>query len=178
MDVSKIAPGDNPPEFVNAVIEIPQGGLPVKYEIDKDSGALFVDRFLHTSMIYPANYGFVPGTLAEDGDPCDVLVVTPTPVSSGAVIRCRIIGVLMMSDEKGPDEKHLAVPIDKLNPFYTNVRSYQDLPPLLIEQIKHFFSHYKDLEPGKRVSESQWHGPDKAFELVRAGILRGMRLSA
>src|SRR5262249_12704859 len=127
MDVSKIPPGAAPPGEVNAFIEIPQGGQPIKYEIDKASGALFVDRFLHTSMIYPANYGFIPNTLGDDGDPIDILVVTPTPVVPGSVIRARPVGVLLMADEKGEDEKIMAVPVDRLNPFYANVRAHTDL---------------------------------------------------
>lgn len=173
MDVKRIRPGENPPHDINAFIEIPQGGMPVKYELDPFSGALFVDRFLHTSMIYPANYGFVPNTLAEDGDPVDVLVVTPTPVAPGVVIRCRPVGVLLMRDEKGFDEKVLAVPVDKLNPFYKDVKNYKDLPPLLIEQIKHFFSHYKDLEPGKEASVGEWADVDVALERINLGIQRG-----
>jgi inorganic pyrophosphatase len=173
MDVTKISPGANAPLEVNAFIEIPQGGMPVKYELDKPSGALFVDRFLHTSMIYPANYGFIPNTMAEDGDPIDILVVTPTPIVPGAVIRARPVGVLLMSDDKGFDEKVLSVPIDKLNPFYTNVKTYKDLPPLLIEQITHFFTHYKDLEPGKSVSMGSWEGLEVAHERIRMSIARG-----
>jgi inorganic pyrophosphatase len=173
MDVKRIAPGANPPEDINAFVEIPQGGMPVKYELDPASGALFVDRFLHTAMIYPANYGFIPNTLAEDGDPVDVLVVAPTPVVPGAVIRCRPVGVLMMTDEKGVDEKVLAVPVDKLNPFYKDVGSFEDLPPLLIEQIAHFFTHYKDLEPGKTASVGAWAGREAAFERIRLGVARG-----
>jgi len=173
MDVTKISPGANAPVEVNAFIEIPQGGMPVKYELDKPSGALFVDRFLHTSMIYPANYGFIPNTMAEDGDPIDVLVVTPTPIVPGAVIRARPVGVLLMSDDKGFDEKVLSVPIDKLNPFYTNVKTYKDLPPLLIEQITHFFTHYKDLEPGKSVSMGSWEGLDVTHERIKMSIARG-----
>lgn len=173
MDVKRISPGVSPPDDINAFIEIPQGGMPVKYELDPDSGALFVDRFLHTSMVYPANYGFVPNTLAEDGDPVDVLVVTPTPVVSGAVIRCRPVGVLLMTDEKGFDEKVLAVPVDRLNPFYKDVRDYTDLPPLLVEQIKHFFTHYKDLEPGKTASVGEWADRETANERIRLGVQRG-----
>ncbi|MFZ4122784.1 MAG: inorganic diphosphatase [Caulobacterales bacterium] len=173
MLVKQIPPGNKPPEDVNAFIEIPQGGMPVKYELDPNSGTLFVDRFLHTSMIYPANYGFIPNTLSEDGDPIDILVVTPTPVVPGAVIRARPVGVLMMSDEKGFDEKVLAVPVDKLNPFYTNVRAYTDLPPLLIEQIAHFFTHYKDLEPGKMASVGEWADVEAAHERITLAVNRG-----
>src|SRR5690348_12798826 len=151
MDVTKISSGRNPPSDVHAIIEIPVGGTPVKYELDKSSGAMFVDRFLHTAMFYPGNYGFIPQTLSEDGDPCDVLVVGHVPVVPGAVIRCRPVGALVMEDEAGGDEKILAVPVDALHPFYTNVRSYEDLPVVLREQIAHFFQHYKDLEKGKWV---------------------------
>lgn len=172
MNIQSIAPGRNPPEEVNAFIEIPQGGQPVKYEIDPLSGALFVDRFLHTSMIYPTNYGFIPNTLAEDGDPLDILVVSPTPVVPGVIIRARPVGVLLMADEKGADEKIMAVPIDRLNPFYANVRSYTDLPPLLIEQIGHFFRHYKDLEPGKTSSVGEWAGLEEAHMRIRMAIAR------
>jgi inorganic pyrophosphatase len=172
MDISRIPTGRAPPDDVNVVVEIPQGGAPVKYEMDKTSGALFVDRFLHSAMFYPGNYGFVPGTLAEDGDPIDVLIVGPSPVVSGAVVRCRPIGVLLMEDEHGPDEKILAVPVDALHPFYHNVHSYRDLPPLLCDQIAHFFSHYKDLEPGKWVRLAGWAEADKAAELITAAIAR------
>jgi len=148
MDVAKIPIGRKPPDDVNVIVEIPQGGEPVKYELDKESGAVFVDRFLHTAMFYPGNYGFLPHTLAEDGDPIDVLIVGPVSVVPGAVVRCRPIGGLLMEDEAGPDEKIIAVPVDALHPFYTNVRSYEDLPPILCEQIAHFFDHYKG--PGER----------------------------
>src|ERR1700761_2518676 len=137
MDISKIPIGSNPPHDINVIIEIPQGGAPVKYEIDKDSGAVFVDRFLHTAMFYPANYGFIPHTLSEDGDPLDCMVVVPTPVVPGVVMRSRPIGALIMEDESGIDEKILAVPVDKLHPFYTSVMSHRDLPEILLEQIQH-----------------------------------------
>lgn len=172
MDVRQIPPGRNPPSDINAFIEIPQGGLPVKYELDKQSGALFVDRFLHTSMIYPANYGFIPNTLAEDGDPLDVLVVAPTPVVPGVVIRARPVGVLLMTDEKGVDEKILAVPHETLNPYYKDVRTHLDLPPLLIDQVAHFFRHYKDLEPGKAASVGDWAGLEAAHERILLAIAR------
>jgi inorganic pyrophosphatase len=175
MDVSKIPPGAAPPDEVNAFIEIPQGGQPIKYEIDKHSGALFVDRFLHTSMIYPANYGFIPNTLGDDGDPIDILVITPTPVVPGAVIRARPVGVLLMRDEKGEDEKVMAVPIDALNPFYANVREHTDLPPLMCAQIAHFFRHYKDLEPGKQADVGAWAGREVAHERIMAAIARAPR---
>jgi inorganic pyrophosphatase len=173
MDLSKIPAGVNPPEDINVVIEIPQGGLPVKYELDKASGALFVDRFLHTSMLYPANYGFVPHTLSGDGDPCDVLVVSQTPVVPGAVIRCRPIGALMMTDEAGDDEKIIAVPVDKLHPFYKGVQNYTDLPEILRDQIAHFFQHYKDLEKGKWVTIVKWVDRDKAMKMIVQGLKAG-----
>lgn len=170
MDISKIAIGDNPPNDINVIVEIPQGGVPVKYELDKSSGALFVDRFLHTSMSYPANYGFIPHTMSEDGDPCDVLVITQVPVVSGAVVKCRPIGVLMMEDENGPDEKIIAVPLDELNPYYTGVRSFEDLPLILREQITHFFRHYKDLEEGKWVKITRWGDQKEAGEAINKAI--------
>jgi inorganic pyrophosphatase len=172
MDLTRIPIGANPPHEVNVVIEIPQGGAPVKYEIDKDSGAMFVDRFLHTAMFYPANYGFIPQTLSEDGDPVDCMVVGPTPVVPGVVLRSRPIGALLMEDEAGLDEKILAVPVDKLHPFYKQVSSYRDLPEILLEQIGHFFSHYKDLEKGKWARVNRWAEPLEAADLIRAGIDR------
>ena len=172
MDLSKISVGVNPPYDLNAIIEIPQGGEPVKYELDKESGVLRVDRFLHTAMFYPGNYGFIPHTLADDGDPMDVLVVGPTPVVPGALIRCRPIGVLMMVDEKGADEKILAVPVDALHPFYKGIDSWRALPAILTEQIAHFFAHYKDLEKGKTTEVVRWADPEEAAELIRAGIQR------
>jgi inorganic pyrophosphatase len=178
MDIDKIAIGRNPPEEVNVVIEIPQGGPPVKYEIDKPSGALHVDRFLHTAMFYPANYGFVPHTLSEDGDPVDVLVVAQVAVVPGAIIRSRPIGALLMRDESGGDEKIIAVPVDDLHPFYTGVQSYRDLPPLLCEQIAHFFRHYKDLEPGKWVKVERWADAAEAKALLSAAIERGRAKAA
>lgn len=172
MDLSKIEIGKNPPHDINVVIEIPQGGEPVKYEIDKASGALFVDRFLGTSMVYPANYGFIPHTLSGDGDPCDVLVVTNIPVIPGAVIRCRPIGALLMEDESGVDEKIIAVPVEKLHPFYKNIKSYKDLPESLCDQISHFFQHYKDLEKGKWVKILDWVDAEKAAETIQEAIAR------
>lgn len=172
MDVSKVSTGRNPPHDINVVVEIPQGGTPVKYELDKTSGAVFVDRFLHTAMFYPGNYGFVPHTLAEDGDPIDVIVVGPASVVPGAVIRCRPVGALMMEDEHGPDEKIIAVPVDALHPFYTDVRTYQDLPQILCDQIAHFFRHYKDLETGKWVNLARWADADEAAGLIAAAIAR------
>ena len=164
MDIASIPVGDNPPHEINVIIEIPQGGVPVKYEVDKKSGAMFVDRFLHTAMFYPANYGFIPHTLSEDGDPVDCLVVSPTPVAPGVVIRARPIGALLMEDEQGIDEKIIAVPTDKLHPFYKRVGSYRDLPEIVMEQIAHFFEHYKDLEKGKWAKLQRWAEPSEAAD--------------
>jgi len=173
MDLSKISIGPKPPWDIHAVIEIPQGGEPVKYELDKESGAIFVDRFLHTAMFYPGNYGFIPHTLAGDGDPMDIMVVGPTPVVPGSVIRCRPVGALIMVDEAGADEKVLAVPVDKLHPFYIGVDSWRGLPAILTEQIAHFFKHYKDLEKGKSVEVVRWADADEAAELIRSSIEAG-----
>jgi inorganic pyrophosphatase len=175
MDLSHISIGRDPPRDVHAVIEIPIGSVPVKYEIDKQSGALFVDRFLHTAMFYPGNYGFIPHTLSADGDPCDVLVVSQVPVVPGAVIRCRPVGALVMEDEAGGDEKILAVPVDALHPFYTGVQSYKDLPAIMCEQMAHFFQHYKDLEKGKWVTIVKWLDARGAEALVMEGIERAKK---
>lgn len=173
MDISKIPVGRNPPTDLNAVIEIPVGGVPVKYELDKASGAMFVDRFLHTAMFYPGNYGFIPHTLSEDGDPCDILVISSNvPVTHGAIIRSRPIGALVMEDEAGGDEKIIAVPVDDLNPFYSNIRNYTDLPSIVTEQIAHFFEHYKDLEKGKWVKLLRWLNAAEAQALVQTAIAR------
>lgn len=172
MDLSKISAGRNPPKDVNVLIEIPVGGVPVKYEIDKKSGSLFVDRFLHTAMYYPGNYGFIPQTLSEDGDPADVLVIAPVAVVPGAVIRCRPVGALVMKDQAGPDEKILAVPVDELHPFYENVREYTDLPVILRDQIAHFFRHYKDLEKDKWTDIGEWIGAAAAEKLIIEAIER------
>ena len=178
MDLARIPTGADPPDDVNVVVEIPQGGEPVKYEFDKETGALRVDRFLHTAMFYPGNYGFIPGTLSRDGDPLDVLVVTQVPVVAGAVIRFRPVGALVMEDDAGGDEKIIAVPVDALHPFFRDVRNYADLPPLLCEQIAHFFQHYKDLERGKWVKIVRWADAAAARQLVvdaiaRAGVRSG-----
>jgi inorganic pyrophosphatase len=172
MEISKIPTGVEPPYDINVFIEIPQGGLPVKYELDKASGALFVNRFLHTTMFYPGNYGFIPNTLSEDGDACDALVVSQAAVIPGAVVRCRPIGALLMEDEAGRDEKIITVPVAALNPFYTGTNSYTDLPAILREQIQHFFRHYKDLEQGKWVKIVRWVGPDGAADLIMTAIER------
>ena len=172
MDLQLIPVGKDPPRDIHAVIEIPLGGVPVKYEIDKRSGALFVDRFLHTAMHYPGNYGFIPHTLSADGDPCDVLVVSQVPVVPSAIIRCRPVGALLMEDEAGGDEKILAVPVDSLHPFYTGIGNYRDLPPIMCEQIAHFFQHYKDLERGKWVKVVKWLDVAAAEQLVLDAIAR------
>jgi inorganic pyrophosphatase len=175
MDIGAISAGPNPPHDVHVVIEIPLGGTPVKYELDKKSGALMVDRFLHTAMFYPGNYGFIPQTLSDDGDPCDVLVVSQVQVVPGAVVRCRPVGALMMKDEAGGDEKIIAVPVDALAPFYKDVRSYRDLPPIMCEQIAHFFQHYKDLEKGKWVTIAKWLDVEAAEQLVLDAIARAKK---
>lgn len=172
MDITKVPVGENPPWNVNVIIEVSHGSDPVKYEFDKDSGAIYVDRFLHTAMFYPANYGFIPHTLSGDGDPCDVLVVGRVPVVPGAIIRSRPVGVLMMEDESGEDEKILAVPIDRLHPYYSDVVSYRDLPEILRDQIAHFFSHYKDLEKGKWANISSWGEAEEATRLIEEAIAR------
>ncbi len=169
MSYQAIPPGKKPPQDIYVVIEIPAQHSPIKYEIDKDSETLFVDRFLGTAMFYPANYGYIPNTLSEDGDPLDVLVVAPHPVAPGAVIRARPVGMLMMEDESGLDAKLVAVPHDKLSPAYAHVQEIEDLPPQLLAQIKHFFEHYKDLEPGKWVKVTGWAGREAAeAEVLKA----------
>ncbi len=172
MDISRISAGREPPRDIHVLTEISLGGAPVKYEFDKVSGALFVDRFLHTAMFYPGNYGFIPQTLSLDGDPCDVLVVGQVPVVPGAVIRCRPVGALVMEDDAGMDEKILAVPVDKLHPFYSDVKSFRDLPTVLIEQIAHFFRHYKDLEKGKWTTVGKWVDVADAERMIMEAIAR------
>lgn len=172
MDISKIPIGTHPPDEINVIIEIPKGGDPVKYEMDKASGALFVNRFWQTPMIYPANYGFIPHTLSADGDPCDALVMGPQ-VMSCAVVRCRPIGALLMEDEAGEDEKIITVPIAEAYPYYSGIHSYQDLPPLLCDRITHFFRHYKDLEKDKWTKVAKWVGTEEALALISAAIQRG-----
>ena len=170
MDLKKIPIGENPPWDVNVIIEVPLGGVPVKYEMDKESGAMFVDRFLYTDMRYPCNYGFIPQTLADDGDPVDVMVVGNRPLIPGSVVGVRPIGALLMEDEAGMDEKILAVPSPRLTRFYAKIESYTDLPEILIERISHFFQHYKDLEPDKWVKVVGWRGADEAHRLIQQGI--------
>ncbi|WP_425410653.1 inorganic diphosphatase [Hyphococcus sp.] len=170
MDLSKIPAGVNPPKDVNVVIEVPLGGEPIKYEIDKPSGAMFVDRFLYTATRYPCNYGFIPQTLADDGDPVDVMVYGNRPLVPGAVVGARPVGVLLMEDEAGLDEKILAVPSARLTRYYSKIDSYTDLPDILIERISHFFGHYKDLEPDKWVKVVGWRDKDEAEALILKGI--------
>ncbi|GAA4473977.1 inorganic diphosphatase [Gluconacetobacter asukensis] len=169
MDVSKISPGKDVPFDINVVIEIPQGSS-VKYEIDKDSGAVVVDRILFTPMAYPAAYGFIPGTLADDGDPADALVLIPAPVVPGAVIRARPIGMLRMEDESGQDEKIICVPHDKVHPHYSKVEKLEDLPEITLQAIEHFFTRYKDLEKGKWVKVTGWAGREEAGEIIKASL--------
>lgn len=172
MRIEAIPVGQNPPEDINVIIEVPVGGEPIKYELDKESGTLFVDRFLYTPMRYPGNYGFVPHTLSEDGDPIDVLVCNTRVIVPGAVINCRPIGVLMMEDDGGLDEKVLAVPTGSVSRRYESVRNYTDLPAITTEQIHHFFDHYKDLEPGKWVKINRWGDAADAQKMIQEAIDR------
>lgn len=173
MRLDAISPGENPPEDVNVVIEVPLGGEPIKYEMHKESGTVFVDRFLYTPMRYPGNYGFIPHTLAEDGDPVDVLVCNRRALIPGCFIRCRPVGVLVMEDQAGMDEKIIALPVPALTRMYDKVESYTDLPAMLLAQIKHFFEHYKDLEDDdKWVRIVGWEGAEAAKRLIAEGIAR------
>jgi inorganic pyrophosphatase len=172
MSLHDVTPGDKVPDEFNVIIEIPMNADPVKYEVDEESGAMFVDRFMGTAMHYPCNYGYVPKTRADDGDPVDVLVITPFPLLSGVVVTCRPIGILQMHDEAGGDSKLLAVPIDKVLPIYTHWQKPDDMNPWRLKQIAHFFEHYKDLEAGKWVKVSGWAGPDAARREITDGIER------
>jgi len=172
MNLDRVTSGKDVPNDINVIIEIPSHSDPVKYEVDKDTGAMFVDRFMNTAMHYPCNYGYIPHTLSEDGDPVDVLVVTPVPLISGSVIRCRPIGMLKMTDEAGPDAKLLAVPVDKLCTLYRQSKKPEDMPGLLLAKIGNFFEHYKDLEPNKWVKVEGWQGPDEAKAEILAGVDR------
>ena len=172
MRLEAISIGSNPPDEVNVVVEVPVGGEPIKYEMDKASGTLFVDRFLYTSMRYPGNYGFIPHTLSDDGDPCDVLIANQRGIVPGALIAVRPVGVLRMQDEAGGDEKIVAVPVPKLTRRYENVHNYTDLPDITIMQIQHFFEHYKDLEPGKWVKVLGWGDAAAAKVLILEAIER------
>lgn len=171
MRIEAIPAGINPPEDINVIIEVPVGGEPIKYEMDKESGALFVDRYLYTSMRYPGNYGFVPHTLSDDGDPVDVLIASTRAITPGAVVNCRPIGALIMKDEAGGDEKIIAVPSLKLSRRYEKVHDYSDLPQITIDQIEHFFAHYKDLEKNKWVEVEKWVGADEAKALITGALL-------
>ncbi len=172
MRIDAIPIGVNPPHDLNVVIECPLGGEPVKYELDKASGALFIDRILHTPMRYPCNYGFVPHTLADDGDPIDALIVARTPFMPGSIARVRPVGVLMMEDDGGGDAKLICVSVNKVYPYYDDVQEYSDLPKIVLDQIEHFFSHYKDLEPGKWVKCQGFEGKATAERLILESIER------
>ena len=172
MRLDAIAIGENPPIDVNVVIEVPIGGEPIKYEMDKEAGALVVDRFLYTPMRYPGNYGFIPGTLSGDGDPCDVLVANTRAIIPGAIMSVKPIGVLVMEDNAGEDEKIIAVPSASLTARYAGVEEVSDLPDITVKQIEHFFAHYKDLEPGKWVKIIRWGDKAEAHRLIREGIER------
>jgi inorganic pyrophosphatase len=170
MSLNKVSAGRDVPNDFNVIIEIPMNADPIKYEVDKESGAIFVDRFMGTAMHYPCNYGYVPNTLSADGDPCDVLVITPFPLIPGVVVRCRAIGILKMTDEAGGDAKILAVPVDKILPIYSHWQKPEDLQDLRLQQIQHFFEHYKDLEKGKWVKIEGWEGPEAAKEEIVNGV--------
>ena len=170
MSLHRVPPGANAPDEFNVIIEIPMNADPIKYEVDKESGELFVDRFMTTAMHYPCNYGYVPQTLAGDGDPVDVLVITPYALTPGVVVTCRPIGMLQMVDEAGDDAKLLAVPIDKVLPIYSHWQKPEDINPMRLKAIQHFFEHYKDLEAGKWVKISDWGGPETAKEEIRQGL--------
>ncbi|MGB5165048.1 MAG: inorganic diphosphatase [Woeseiaceae bacterium] len=172
MRVDAISIGNHPPDDINVIIEVPLGGQPIKYELDKDAGVLVVDRFLYTPMSYPGNYGFVPHTLSEDGDPIDVLVINTRALVPGCVINVRPVGVLIMEDNAGQDEKVIAVPSHALTKRYDSVNDFRDLPEITLEQIEHFFEHYKDLEPGKWVKIGDWHGAEMARKLIVESIER------
>ena len=178
MNIDLIPAGSNPPHNINVLIEVPIGGEPVKYEFDKASGAIFVDRILHTSMRYPANYGFIPQTLCGDGDPLDCLVMTRWPLISGSVIRARPVAVLYLEDEAGGDEKLLAVPETSTSPYYADVMEGTDLPNIVLQQIEHFFTHYKDLEAEKWVRVGKWGDAAAAQQVVIESIARAQALKA
>jgi inorganic pyrophosphatase len=170
MRIDAVSIGKNAPHEVNVIIEVPIGGEPIKYEMDKDAGALIVDRFLYTSMRYPGNYGFIPHTLSDDGDPCDVVIVNTRAIIPGAIMAVRPVGVLLMEDESGGDEKIVAVPSSKLTKRYEKIVNYTDLPQITLDQIQHFFEHYKDLEPGKWVKVEGWFGPADAQAEIMNGV--------
>ncbi len=171
MSFEKLGPGKDAPNVINVVIEIPMGGY-IKYEMDKETGILKVDRILYTAMYYPFNYGFVPGTLEEDGDPVDVLLISYEPLLPGSYIKARPIGVLVMEDEEGPDSKIIAVPVEKVDPRFKNIKDINDLPEAIKEKIKHFFEHYKELEPGKWVKVKDWLPKEEALKKIKEAIER------
>jgi inorganic pyrophosphatase len=175
MNLDRVTTGRDVPNDINVIIEIPMNAEPIKYEVDKETGAMFVDRFMSTAMHYPCNYGYIPRTLSGDGDPVDVLVLSPFALITGVVLRCRPVGMLKMEDEAGEDTKLLAVPIDKLTSLYRTVNSPRDLPELTLAQIAHFFQHYKDLEPGKWVKVEGWVGPQEAKQEILDGVARYAR---
>jgi inorganic pyrophosphatase len=172
MRIDAVSIGENPPHEVNVIVEVPVGGEPIKYEMDKEAGTLVVDRFLYTSMRYPGNYGFIPHTLSEDGDPCDVLIANQRGIIPGAIIAVRPVGVLLMSDEAGKDEKIIAVPVPRLTRRYETVENYTDLPEITLKQIEHFFSHYKDLESGKWVKLEGWGDAQVARDRIEQAVER------
>lgn len=172
MSLDRVPAGRDVPDNINVIIEIPMNADPIKYEVDEESGAIFVDRMLGTAMHYPCNYGYVPNTLCGDGDPVDVLVIMPLPLLTGSVIRCRPIGVLKMTDESGEDAKVVAVPVDKVTPLYRDITSVEQLPAITRNQISHFFEHYKDLEEGKWVKIDGWEGPEAAREEIINSVKR------
>lgn len=172
MGLRRVAPGENAPHEVNVIIEIPSRSDPVKYEVDKDTGTMFVDRFMSSSMLYPCDYGYIPQTLSEDNDPVDVLVVCPFPLISGSVVKCRPIGVLNMEDEQGHDSKIIAVPVKELTSMYDDVHQATDLPKISLDIIQHFFTHYKDLESHKWVKIHGWLGSNEAKQEVEESIRR------
>lgn len=172
MNLDRVTSGCDVPNDVNVIIEIPMNADPIKYEVDKETGAVFVDRFMSTAMHYPCNYGYIPHTISDDGDPVDVLVLSPVPIITGVVVRCRPIGMLKMEDEAGGDAKLLAVPVDRLSSLYRAIKSPRDLPELATAQISHFFQHYKDREPGKWVKVEGWVGAEEAKQEILAGVER------
>ena len=172
MRIDAISTGANPPEEVNVIVEVPIGGEPIKYEMDKAAGTMVVDRFLYTSMRYPGNYGFIPHTLSEDGDPVDVVIISQRSLVPGAVIACRPVGVLKMVDEAGGDEKVVAVPVSRITRRYDHIHDIADVPPIQVQQIEHFFAHYKDLEPGKWARTEGWGGREEAHRLIREAVAR------
>jgi len=178
MSLNNVNAGRDVPNDFNVVIEIPMNADPIKYEVDKESGAIFVDRFMGTAMHYPCNYGYIPNTIADDGDPCDVLVITPFPLIPGVVVRCRALGVLKMTDEAGGDSKILAVPVEKILPVYSHLQKVEDVQELTLRQIQHFFEHYKGLEVGKWVKVLGWEGAESARTEVRAGMANWARKHA